>query len=98
MGGDEFATVTPGATPPLVQRLADGLCRAVREHSHAVGSRQVHATISIGGVFIDPRTATLHDALVAADTALHEAKVAGADRAILHEPSQRAHPRSQTDS
>ena len=68
MGGDEFAAVIPGATPHLAQSLADDLCTAVREQSHAVGSSQVHATVSIGGVFLDPRTATHHDALVAADS------------------------------
>jgi diguanylate cyclase len=87
MGGDEFAAVIPGATPHLVQSLADDLCTAVRDQAHAVGSSQVHATVSIGGVFLDPRTATRHDALVAADAALYEAKAAGADRAILHDPS-----------
>jgi diguanylate cyclase len=90
MGGDEFAAVLPSATPNLLQSLADDLCTAVREQSHAVGSSQVHATVSIGGVFLDPRTAAHHDALVAAEAALHEAKAAGADRAILHEPSQGA--------
>ena len=90
MGGDEFAAVIPAATPHLVQSLADDLCTAVRERSHAVGSTHVHATVSIGGVFLDPRTATLHDALVAADTALYEAKAAGADRAILHDRLQDA--------
>ena len=73
-----------------MQSLADDLCTAVREQSHAVGSSQVHATVSIGGVLLDPRTATRHDALAAADAALYEAKAAGADRAILHEPSQGA--------
>jgi diguanylate cyclase len=91
MGGDEFAAVLPSATPHLVQSLADDLCTAVREQSHPVGSSQVDATVSIGGVFLDPRTAAHHhDALVAAETALYEAKAAGADRAILHEPSQGA--------
>ncbi len=90
MGGDEFAAMIPGATPNLVQSLADDLCTAVREQSHAVGSSQVHATVSMGGTFLDPPTATLDDALVAAEAALYEAKVAGADRAILHEHSQDA--------
>ena len=87
MRGDEFAAVIPGAPPHAVQSLADDLCTAVREQSHEVGSSQVHATVSIGGVFLDAHTATLHDALAAADAALYEAKAAGADRAILHEPS-----------
>ena len=89
MGGDEFAAVIPGATPLLVQSVADGLCTAVREQSHAVGSSRVHATVSIGGVFLDPRT-TLHETLVAADTVLYEAKAAGCDRAVVYEPSQGA--------
>ena len=90
MGGDEFAAVLRGATPQHVQSLADGLCAAVREESHAVGSSHVHATISIGGAFLDAGTQTHHEALLAADTALYEAKVAGGDQAILHQSSQRA--------
>jgi diguanylate cyclase (GGDEF)-like protein len=87
MGGDEFAAVLRRATPAHVQDLADGLCAAVREQSHAVGSGRVHATVSIGGAFLDAGSQTHHEALLAADTALYEAKVAGGDRAILHESS-----------
>jgi diguanylate cyclase (GGDEF)-like protein len=90
MGGDEFAAVLPGATPQLVQGLADELCTAVREQSYDAGSSWLHATVSIGGVFLDPGTPTHHDALLAADTALYEVKAAGGDRAILHESSQGA--------
>jgi diguanylate cyclase (GGDEF)-like protein len=85
MGGDEFAAVLRDATPQHVQTLADELCRAVREQSHAVGSSRVHATVSIGGAFLDAGTQTHHEALLAADTALYQAKVTGGDRAILHE-------------
>jgi len=90
MGGDEFAAVLHGATPQHVQSLADELCTAVREQSHAVGSSRVHATISIGGAFLDAGTQTHHEALLAADTALYEAKVAGGDQAMLHESSRGA--------
>ena len=90
MGGDEFAAVLSGVTPHLVRSLADDLCTAVREQSHAAGSSRVHATVSIGGVFLDAGTPTHHDALVAADTALYEAKAGGGDRAILHESPQGA--------
>ena len=90
MGGDEFAAVLRDATPQLVQSVADGLCTAVREQPHPAGSSQVHATISIGAAFFDASTQTHHDAMIAADTALHEAKVAGSDRAIVHQPSQGA--------
>ena len=86
MGGDEFAAVIRHATPPLIQSLADGLCTAVREQSHATGTNRIPATISIGAAFFDAGTQTHHEALRAADTALHQAKVAGGDRAIVHEP------------
>ena len=85
MGGDEFAAVFHAATPPLIQSLADGLCTAVREQSHATGTNPIPATISIGAAFFDAGTQTHHEALLAADTALHQAKVAGGDRAIVHE-------------
>jgi trehalose synthase len=88
MGGDEFAAVFHAATPSLIQSLADGLCAAVREQSHAVGTSRVHATISIGAAFFDPGTQTHHEVLLAADAALHEAKVAGGDRAIVHQSLQ----------
>jgi diguanylate cyclase (GGDEF)-like protein len=86
MGGDEFAAILPGTTPRLVQSQADDLCTAVREHMHNIDSRRVHATISIGAILLDPRTHTQQSALAAADAALHEAKTAGSDRAVVHEP------------
>ncbi len=88
MGGDEFAAVFHAATLPLIQSLADGLCTAVREQAHDIGISRIPATISIGGAFFDPGTQTHHEALLAADTALHEAKVAGGDCAIVRESSQ----------
>ena len=83
MGGDEFAAVFHTATPPLIQSLADGLCTAVREQTPATGTNPIPATISIGAAFFDAGTQTHHEALLAADTALHQAKVAGGDRAIV---------------
>ncbi len=74
------------AWPPLIQSLADGLCTAVREHSHATGTGRIPA--SIGAALFDAGRQTRHEALRAADTALHQAKVAGGDRAIVHEPPQ----------
>ncbi len=97
VGGDEFAAVIPDATPQLAQSLADDLCTAVREQLHPVGHSQVHATISIGGVLLDTPTATHREALAAAEAALWEAKTAGADRAILHDPSQSAQAAAQMD-
>jgi diguanylate cyclase len=90
IGGDEFAAVVPVATSSVVRSLADDLCTAVREQSHAVGSSSVHGTVSIAGVFLGPDTPTRHDALIAAETVLYEAKAAGGDRAILYDPSQGA--------
>ena len=90
MGGDEFAAVLRNATPQLVQSVADGLCTAVGQQSHPVGSGGVDATISIGGAFLDAGSQTHHEALLAAETALKEAKVTGGDCAILRESSPSA--------
>jgi hypothetical protein len=68
----------------------------VREQSHATGTSRIPATISIGAAFFDAGTQTHHEALRAADTALHEAKAAGGDRAIVHEPLQDAYAPSGT--
>jgi len=95
LGGDEFAAVIPDATLELAQSLADDLCTAVRERPHPVGGSQVHATVSIGGVLLDSPTATHREALTAADGALWEAKTAGADRAVLHDPWQGAQAASR---
>ena len=80
IGGDEFAAILTGMAPRLVQGLADDLCTAVREQMHTVGSSLVHATVSIGAVLLGPSTRTHQSALSAAETALHEAKIAGSDR------------------
>ena len=58
----------------------------MREQSHATGTNRIPGTISIGAAFFDAGTQTHHEALLAADAALHEAKVAGGDCAIVHEP------------
>ncbi len=90
MAGDEFAAMFHAATPPLIQSLADGLCTAVREQAHATGANRIPATISIGAAFFNAGTQTHHEALLAADTALDEAKVAGGDRAIVYGSRQDA--------
>jgi GGDEF domain-containing protein len=79
------ANTTSASSPD--RDIADELCAAVREQSYDAGSGRFDATVSIGGIFLGPGTPTHHDALLAADTALYEAKAAGGDRAILHEAS-----------
>lgn len=88
MGGDEFAAVLHGVTPQDALSLADDLCTAVRMQSHATGPARLPATVSIGVAVFHAGTQTHHEALLAADTALYEAKAAGGDSAILHQPPQ----------
>ncbi len=85
LGGDEFAILLADATPDLVGRTADDLCAAVRAEPHVVGKSRVEATISIGAVFLDEDTPTRHDALLAADTAVYEAKASGGGCAVLRD-------------
>jgi diguanylate cyclase (GGDEF)-like protein len=88
MGGDEFAAVLHGVTPQDALSRAEDLCTAVRVQTAATGSARLPATISIGVAVFNAGTQTHHEALLAADTALYEAKAAGCDRAILHQSSQ----------
>ena len=90
MGGDEFAAVFHATTPPVIRSLADGLYRPCTSRHMPPAPTELLATISIGAAFFDAGAQTHHEALLAADTALHEAKVAGGDRAIVYESPQHA--------
>jgi GGDEF domain-containing protein len=61
----------------------------VREQAPATSG--IPVTISIGAAFFDVGTQTHHQALLAADAALQQAKAAGGDRAIVHQWPQDAY-------
>jgi len=83
-GGEEFVLVLPATSPEGAQRVAEQICRNVRELAiPRQGTKAVCVTVSIGGATSTPsRGDEYAHALAAADEALYEAKRAGKNRAV----------------
>ena len=73
VGGDEFAVLLPGATAELAHTVATRIRAAVARGA------QPPVSISVGVALI---SSDARGALLAADTALYEAKRAGRDRVV----------------
>ena len=82
-GGEEFVALLPGAGGGDSARIVERMRLAIADLRLSVGGEPLRVTASFG-VAIRPRTAdgdqTLREAVVAADTALYEAKRGGKDR------------------
>jgi diguanylate cyclase (GGDEF)-like protein/PAS domain S-box-containing protein len=84
LGGDEFAVILPEADATRARRVADDLCRVIREGAWLVRDDQIHVTASIGILELDATTRpSVQEAISAVDIAMYEAKEAGRDRAQL---------------
>jgi len=80
VGGDEFAVLLPGATAELAHTVATRIRAAVARGA------QPPVSISVGVALI---SSDARGALLAADTALYEAKRAGRDRVVAATERQR---------
>src|SRR6266566_478425 len=89
-GGEEFVLVLPVTPLAGVQHVGETLCRsvAVLELAHSASTSGGHVTISIGGASLIPPRGdhTFLRLIETADQALYDAKRAGKNRAIAHEP------------
>jgi diguanylate cyclase (GGDEF)-like protein/PAS domain S-box-containing protein len=93
LGGDEFAVLVPENDPADVQKIADALIEAVREHTMPVDGRAIQVTTSIGAALFDEASQTGEELLADADRAMYQAKDAGRDRAFIQTP--RSGPQSR---
>jgi two-component system cell cycle response regulator len=97
-GGDEFVIAIPRATPFLVQRIADDLCRAVHNSAPVLSGRPFTVgtlSISIGGICasvdhgapsraVSARDIEAGESLFrAADAALYRAKAKGRNQVCV---------------
>lgn len=88
LGGEEFATMLPGADIDAAMQAAQRLRQAVRAATVITSGPSYTMTVSIGVVVLDPNE-DLSAALARADHALYTAKRAGRDRVEVGDPVRR---------
>jgi diguanylate cyclase (GGDEF)-like protein len=85
-GGEEFVVLLAKPSLPGLESLAERIRAAVEaERIPIEGGGVVRVTISIGGVLLEPPMSgdAANEMLMAADTALYEAKNAGRNRVMI---------------
>lgn len=87
-GGEEFVAVLPGCVRENAASHGERLRAAISRLEIATPAGMIRPTMSLG-VAVADRHAPLdaHDLIVAADTALYEAKRAGRNRVVVAEPA-----------
>jgi len=83
LGGDEFAVLLDCGQKADITRLCNDLRLRFHEAALREADDAAPATLSIGGVLLDPRPGTLADLLACADTSLYQAKRGGRNRLQL---------------
>lgn len=91
-GGEEFAIILPHTGGILAARVAERICRAVREHVFLGHDAPARVTVSAGVATYPscPRIDSPEALVAAADAALYRAKQLGKDRVV--EAAEQAHP------
>ena len=79
-GGEEFAVILPGATPPAAFEFAERLRRKVAESVTEHEGARIRVTVSIGVSSMRRDDHDAEEALARADLALYRAKAAGRNR------------------
>jgi diguanylate cyclase (GGDEF)-like protein len=80
LGGDEFAVLLGKVSPDQASEVAEQLHALVAAASLELADGRVSVTASVGVVFLDERIADAQDAMVRADVAMYDVKVARPDR------------------
>lgn len=81
IGGEEFCIVLSDSSSERALILANRLCDICAEKPYTDGANKLDVTLSIG-LFHNPGTTTLEQALKNADTALYEAKNNGRNQVV----------------
>ena len=81
-GGEEFGLIIPVADKAEATKVAERLRFEVEQRPFFIGTEAVNLTISIGLTLYDEKV-SLTQALVEADTQLHEAKLGGRNRVMV---------------
>lgn len=90
IGGEEFVLLLRSVSASGAQTLGERIRQAVAETEVAWETGPLRVTVSVGVAAHGPKR-TYHDAasfVAAADDALYQAKAAGRNRVVVHEPSE----------
>jgi diguanylate cyclase (GGDEF)-like protein/PAS domain S-box-containing protein len=89
LGSDELAILLEGRGPEQARAVAEELLASVRHQRFIQAGQPVRLTVSVGVAPFDVAKPA-HEALAAADLALHDAKESGRDRVVVQRdaPSQ----------
>jgi diguanylate cyclase (GGDEF)-like protein/PAS domain S-box-containing protein len=87
LGGDEFAVLLPEADQLHAEKLAEELLEIFRRHAIDTDRGPVELRTSIGVVAFESLRLSGVDPLVAADSALYQAKRGGRDRFAVYDPA-----------
>lgn len=79
-GGEEFLVIMIDAYEADVERRAETICRDFSRLRIRFEEQGLSATISVGVAFYPKHSAEIQQVIVAADTAMYQAKQAGRDR------------------
>ena len=86
LGGDEFAVLMPHIDSASATHIATELAAEIREQSITHGGNPIHPSASIGVAQIDETLESSEELFIRADVAMYEAKAAGRNRAVAHNP------------
>jgi diguanylate cyclase (GGDEF)-like protein/PAS domain S-box-containing protein len=86
VGGDELGVLVHGTDMPKALALTEELLRIARAHPFVLKGEGIRITVSAGVTSLDDRTVVGAELLAEAELAMHDAKEAGRDRVIGHDP------------
>lgn len=90
LGGEEFGLFLPGKTGPVLDVLAQRLCRAISLLKVSYNGGDIRLTVSIGVSDTNGRTCHFILLFEEADAALYEAKRGGRNQARRYDPGSHA--------
>ncbi len=87
LGGDEFGVLLRNCDPEGARKVAENLCKEVREYRFVWEDKPFAVSLSIGMVIMDGRYQTARELLSHADLACYAAKDRGRDNVQVFETS-----------